>query len=587
MYQIIDATESTLIEQSRDIQSKKRKSVSEKNYKLNKTRDEKKTNYCEYHNTYTHDRSNCRALKKRFQNSTQNEPNNQGKSNFISEPKILTQLIEISAKINDKKYQFLLDTGSTLSYIDEKVVKEHNLPVNETQKCTATLIDGSTVDTTKETIIPFNIDGDDTTLYKVKVKILKNMSLSGILGMDFLLDNDAKIDLDEGTLTLDTKHYELYINRWKDSLDRQMVRKTRINANLDENYKYKIIELIREYKIKNKPIGEMNSAKHKIDLIKDKIITESSYRISPRVLSKVQEEIEHLLENKIIRHSKSPYNSPAFPIIKRNGKIRLVIDFRKLNRITVKSHYVFPTINDILAQLHVSSIFSKIDLNLGYYQIVMEEQLIRYTAFSINNIKYEFLRMPFCLSNAPCTFQSAMDKILGGLDYVKVYLDDILIHSMSECSHYKHLQEVFARLSNNILSINFDKSGFFCKEVTFLGHTISEEGISPNIDKIDILKKLILKNKKHIQRIIGVINWYRGFIPNASNKILFLTKKLSKSTPFSWDKSDASKLSTIVNDIESKLKLTYPNPNIDFTLETDASEQAIGAVLSIEKKAIQ
>ncbi|KAG0424259.1 Retrovirus-related Pol polyprotein from transposon, partial [Dictyocoela muelleri] len=120
--------------------------------------------------------------------------------------------------------------------------------------------------------------------------------------------------------------------------------------------------------------------------------------------------------NKIIRHSKSPYNSPAFPIIKRNGKIGLVIDFRKLNRITVKSHYVFLTMNDILTQLHGSSIFSKINLNLGYYQIVMEEQSIRYTAFSINNNKYEFLRMPFSLSNALCTFQSAMDKILGDLD---------------------------------------------------------------------------------------------------------------------------------------------------------------------------
>ncbi|KAG0420508.1 Transposon Tf2-6 polyprotein [Dictyocoela roeselum] len=581
MYQLIDATESTLIEQSKDMQKEKSK-TSEKEYKANKSKNEKKPNYCDYHNTNTHDRSNCRALRKISHNSTQKEQNNPSKSNFITEPKMSTQLIEISAKINDNKYNLLLDTGSTLSYIDETVAIQNNLPINETQKCTATLIDGSTVETTKETTIPFHIYGDETTIYKAKVKILNNMSLSGILGMNFLIENDAKIDLSEGILSLDNKHYELGMKRLNDSLDQQIVAKTRINAHVDETYKQKIDELVKEYKLNNKPVGKMNSAEHKIVLTKNEVVTHPPYRISPRLLSKVQQEIEYLLENKIIRHSESSYNSPAFPILKNNGKIRLVIDYRKLNRITVKSCYIFPTINDILTQLHGATLFSTIDLNLGYYQIVMEEQSIRYTAFSINNTKYEFLRMPFGLSNAPCTFQRAMDKILGDLDYVKVYLDDILIHSMSEHNHHQHLTEVFKRLSENNLSINFDKSKFFCREVTFLGHTISGDGISPNIDRVDPLKKITPKNKKHIQRIVGIVNWYRGFIPNASSKISFLTDKLSKATPFSWNETDARKLSEIVNDIESKVKLTYPNPELDFTLETDASAQAMGAVLTQE-----
>ncbi|KAG0420260.1 Retrovirus-related Pol polyprotein from transposon [Dictyocoela roeselum] len=118
----------------------------------------------------------------------------------------------------------------------------------------------------------------------------------------------------------------------------------------------------------------------------------------------------------IIRPSKSPYSSPAFQIIKRNGKIRSVIDYRKLNSITVPNPYIFPTIQDLLSQLNTSKIFSKIDLNLGYYQIPLEENLIKYTVFSINNTKYEFLRMPFGLSNAPITFQNAMDNIFENLN---------------------------------------------------------------------------------------------------------------------------------------------------------------------------
>ncbi|KAG0441787.1 Transposon Tf2-11 polyprotein [Dictyocoela muelleri] len=107
-------------------------------------------------------------------------------------------------------------------------------------------------------------------------------------------------------------------------------------------------------------------------------------------------------------------------------------------------------------------------------------------------------------------------------------------------------------------------------------------GYFSNIDRIGPFKKIIPKNKKHIQRIIGLVNWYRNFIPNASGKMMFLTEKLAKYTHFSWNEADAVKLSQIVNDIESNVKLTYPNSNIDFTLDTDASEQAIGAVLSQE-----
>ncbi|KAG0438776.1 Retrovirus-related Pol polyprotein from transposon 17.6 [Dictyocoela muelleri] len=155
-------------------------------------------------------------------------------------------------------------------------------------------------------------------------------------------------------------------------------------------------------------------------------------------------------------------------------------------------------------QLHNSVIFSKIDLNLGYYQIPMAEESIKYTAFSFNNKRYDFMRMPFGLSNAPCTFQRAMDSLLGNLKFGKVYLDDIIIDSEYESRHLQHLEEVLNLMQINNISINYEKCEFFKKEVSFLGHTISVDGIKANLDRLEPLKNIKPRNKKHIQRIVGI-----------------------------------------------------------------------------------
>lgn len=200
------------------------------------------------------------------------------------------------------------------------------------------------------------MQADDTVLYKARFKVLKNMSLAGILGMNFLLDNDACIDIAGGVLTLDGKHYEIIINNTNNEFDDQLILKTRINASLKQNLNLKVKELIKKYKLINKPLGMIKYATHHIDLQEKRIINLPSYRISPRMIQLVDEEIKKLITLGVVRPSKSAYCSPAFPILKRNGKVRLVIDFRRLNKITEPTPYIFPNINDILTQLHNSTI---------------------------------------------------------------------------------------------------------------------------------------------------------------------------------------------------------------------------------------
>lgn len=169
--------------------------------------------------------------------------------------------------------------------------------------------------------------------------------------------------------------------------------------------------------------------KHHILLHKTFVSNHTSYRVPYSLVPAVKEHIEKLIKLKIIRKSNSSVSSPAFVIRKKNGDIRLVTDYRKLNECTEKSVYPHPSISDCLMQLEGAKIFSTIDFNSGYYQILMAEDSIPYTAFSICNEQYEFLRMPFGLTNAPKTFQKAMNRIFGHLPYIKIYLDDLLIHS--------------------------------------------------------------------------------------------------------------------------------------------------------------
>ncbi|KAG0439765.1 Retrovirus-related Pol polyprotein from transposon [Dictyocoela muelleri] len=155
--------------------------------------------------------------------------------------------------------------------------------------------------------------------------------------------------------------------------------------------------MIKEYKLNNKKIGEIKNVKHKITLNEQKIINLPAYRLSPIMKVHFDKEIGYLLQNKIILKSSSNFSSPAFPILKTNGRVRLVVEYRKINSITAKDSYIFPKISEIFTKLHNSSVFSTIDLNLGYYQIPMDRESIQYTAFSLNNQKYKFLRTPFRL----------------------------------------------------------------------------------------------------------------------------------------------------------------------------------------------
>ena len=198
--------------------------------------------------------------------------------------------------------------------------------------------------------------------------------------------------------------------------------------------------------IKESPaLGEYTKFKHRIKLKADEIVSMRPYTVPFRLIPTLKEEINRLLDQKITSPSNSSFASPAFIIPKKNGKLRMVIDYRKLNSITEKESYPLPRIRDILSELHGSKFFTQIDLNSGYHQISVAEESREKTAFVLPFGHHEFNRLPFGATNAPRTFQMAMNRVFSNLSFVKVYLDDILVHSDTLENHYDHVRETLKK----------------------------------------------------------------------------------------------------------------------------------------------
>lgn len=203
--------------------------------------------------------------------------------------------------------------------------------------------------------------------------------------------------------------------------------------------------------------------------------------------------VDELLENNIIRESNSPYASPALLVTKKNGEKRLCIDYRQLNKVTIKDKYPMPRIEDLVDRLQGRKCFTCLDLKSGYYQIMMSEneKSIEKTAFITEDGHYEFLRLPFGLANAPSCFQQMMNKVLGNLrfDNFILYLDDVYLVTETVEENIKLLEKVLQIFRTSGLTLNLKKCHFFKTEIEFLGYKIKQDCVMPNEAKLEGNKK--------------------------------------------------------------------------------------------------
>ena len=249
----------------------------------------------------------------------------------------------------------------------------------------------------------------------------------------------------------------------------------------------------------------------------------------------IQKQIAHLLEKGLIRPSSSPFGAPVLLVQKKDRSYRMCIDYRALNKVTVKNRYPIPCVDDLLDKLKGASVFNKIDLNSGCHQIRMHPNDIFKTAFCTQFGHYEFNVLPFGLTNAPATFSRMMNKIfLNHQDYVIVFFDDLLIFSKSHEEHEQHLQSVFDLLRDHELYDNPDKSLFFQSEIEYLGHIVSSQGIRPDPKKVNTIQNWPKPQSVYeVRSFLGLSGFYRKFVKNFSRIALPLTLLTCKRTTFS------------------------------------------------------
>lgn len=257
--------------------------------------------------------------------------------------------------------------------------------------------------------------------------------------------------------------------------------------------------------------GTNTQVKHHIDTGEHPPIKQHPYRSSFKENEIIQKEVKTMLQNNTIRPSRSPWSSPVVLVTKKDGTTRFCVDYRKLNAITKKDVYPLPRIDDTLDKLQGMKYFSSLDLASGYWQVEIEEKDKEKTAFICKEGLYEFNVMPFGLCNAPATFQRLMNEVLSQITpgIVKDYMDDILICSQTFEKHLQDIQQVFDYLQAAHLTIKFSKCNFFKKKLIFLGHEVSEEGIHPDQNKVEVIKRMAIPVDIHgLRRFLGLTSYY-------------------------------------------------------------------------------
>lgn len=320
----------------------------------------------------------------------------------------------------------------------------------------------------------------------------------------------------------------------------------------------------------------------------------------------VDSEINKLLEAGIIERSFSPYNSPIWVVPKKGfdasgkPKRRLVIDFQKLNTQTITDRYPIPDINMTIQNLGGAKIFSTIDLESGFHQILIKEKDREKTAFSVNHAKYHFRRMPFGLKNAPSIFQRCVNDILHEFigKFAYVYIDDVLIFSSTPEEHIQHIKIISGALHNANMKISDEKSHFFRLETEYLGHIIKYKKITVDPEKIATIRDYeIPKTLKQLRSFLGLSGYYRRFIRDYAKITKPLTIHLrgenglikankSGKVPIDLDGAAMDAFNRIKILLQEQIELYQPDFNKPFELTTDASSFAIGAVLSQERHPI-
>jgi hypothetical protein len=318
-------------------------------------------------------------------------------------------------------------------------------------------------------------------------------------------------------------------------------------------------------------------------------ISRRSYRTPPNELVELKTQLQDLLEKGFIRPSSPPWGCPAIFVKKKDQTLRMCVDYRPLNEVTIKNKYPLPQIDILFDQLTGAQVFSKIDLRSGYHQIRIRPEDIPKTAFTTRYGLFEYLVMSFGLTNAPAHFTCLMNSVfMPELDkFMVVFIDDILIYSKNEEEHARHLRIVLTRLREHQLYAKFSKCVFWLEEIRFLGHVLSANGIVVDPSKVkDILEWKPPTTVHQVRSFLGLAGYYRRFIPDFSKLLKPITSLLKNDTKFNWSSRCNEAFEQLKVLLTTALVLVQPDIQKPFDVYCDASGSGLGCVLMQEGRVV-
>ena len=330
------------------------------------------------------------------------------------------------------------------------------------------------------------------------------------------------------------------------------------------------------------------STKHSIRLLTGAAPTKRRpYPLPLKKLEAMRSQIKELAQHRWIEPSVSPWGAPILFVPKKNGELRLCVDFRDLNAVTEDDSFPLPRIEVMLHRAASATVFSKLDLASGFHQIEVDGESRPLTAFRLpeaveGSSLWQWKVMPFGLRNAPPTFQRAMSITLAGLDHCAiVYIDDILIYSNSEEEHLQHLEAVFAALAKECYHMRLNKCEFMKTEVEFLGHRLTPEGIQTQLEKVEAIQKwpVPFTTAKQAKSFLGVAVWYRVFIPHFSTLAAPLYDLTSTRKKFVWTEECANSVTALKQALVAAPVLARWERELPTRIVTDASKVGLGAAL--------
>lgn len=331
-----------------------------------------------------------------------------------------------------------------------------------------------------------------------------------------------------------------------------------------------------------KDLGFTTTTEMVINLKDSEPVVYRPYRLSQTERVHVRTMVQEMLDANIIRESNSPYASPIVLVNKKSGEKRLCVDYRALNRKTIREHYPLPRIEDQLDMLAGSSLFITLDMYSGYYQIPIAENSRDKTAFVTPDGQYEYNRMPFGLVNAPSVFQRTVNKILqkSQAKYALIFMDDVLIPACSFEEGITRLEEVLKLLREGGLTLKMSKCNFFFNKIDYLGFEVSEFGIRPGSSKIEAVSKFpVPKNIHEVRRFLGLASFFRRFVRGFATIARPLTGLLKKEQVWKWSKEESDAFEELKKCLIERPVLALYRSDAETQLHTDASKSGVAGIL--------